>query len=385
MNTICKILMLLMLAAASAFACAEAEPDAGGDNAVGAEPSMFKLAGFGTLGVSHSSQSLGDYVLDGTAPKGPGRSGNWFIGNDTRLGIQATADFTREISAVLQVISEYQSDNTYRPEIEWANVKYAFTPDVYVQVGRIALPTFLNSDSRKVGYSYPWVHPPVDLYRQLAITNSDGVDFVYRVEVSEAVNSVKVQYGKNRIERPTFISSSEDMWGVFDTLEYGFSTFRIGYQKRISSSMSLLTGQAGAWIPNSDLSLGVNYDNGDWFAVSEWIQRESTTKQAAMYVSGGYRIDRFTPYLTYSQNSPGSFLPGFPPPTAAAMQTANRAQSTVSAGVKWDFMKNTDFKLQYDQVRLSNNSNGYLVNLPANTILYGSRFHVISAVVDFVF
>ncbi len=375
--------MMLMLAAGGASAYAEPLPEA--DSAAGAEPSMIKLGGFGTLGASHSSQSLGDYVLDGTAPKGPGRSGDWFFGNDTRLGVQATADFTREFSAVLQVISEYQSDNTYQPEIEWANVKYAFTPDVYVQLGRIALPTFLNSDSRKVGYSYPWVHPPVDLYRQLAITNSDGVDFMYRFEVSDAVNSVKVLYGKNKIERPTFITTSEDMWGIFDTLEYGFSTFRIAYQKRISNSLNLLTGLTGAWVPNSDLSVGVNYDNGNWFAVSEWMQRESTTKQDAMYVSGGYRIDLFTPYLIYSQNSPGSFLPGFPPPTAAAKLTANRAQSTVSAGLKWDFMKNTDFKLQYDQVRPSNNSNGYLVNLPANTILYGSRFHVISAVIDFVF
>jgi predicted porin len=104
-----------------------------------------------------------------------------------------------------------------------------------------------------------------------------------------------------------------------------------------------------------------------------------------MYVSAGYRVKKFTPYLTYSQNSQGSFLPGLPPPSSSSIRLANRAQSTVSLGLRWDFMKNTDFKLQYDQVKLSDNSNGFLANVPANVSLYGAKFHVLSAVVDFIF
>jgi hypothetical protein len=48
-------------------------------------------------------------------------------------------------------------------------------------------------------------------------------------------------------------------------------------------------------------------------------------------------------------------------------------------------MKDTDLKLQFDHVKLSDNSNGFLANVPANISLYGAKFHVISAVVDFVF
>ena len=104
-----------------------------------------------------------------------------------------------------------------------------------------------------------------------------------------------------------------------------------------------------------------------------------------MYISGGYRIKKFTPYLTYAQNSPGTFLPDFPPPSPTSIRLANRAQSAVSLGVRWDFMKNADLKLQYDQVKLSNDSNGFLANVPSNVTLYGAKFHVFSAVVDFVF
>lgn len=354
-------------------------------NAVGTEPPIFKFGGFGTLGISHSSQSLGDYVLDGTMPKGPGRSRSWSANNDSRIGVQVAANFTPEVSAILQVISEYQADSTYRPAIEWANVKYAFTQDAYIRVGRIALPTFLNSDSRKVGYSYPWIHPPVDLYRQLSLTNSDGMDVSYRFSIGDAGNSIKLIYGRNTNERPASTSTSRNLWGIFDAFEYGPSTLRIGYQERESSSYNHLTGVTGAWIKNSDLSIGASYDSGDWFAMAEWMQRKSTTKVDAMYVSTGYRINKITPYLVYSQNSPASFLPGFPAPTTAAIQSAKRQQNTTSMGVRWDCMKNTDFKLQYDQVRLSDNSNGYLANLPAGVTLYGTGFHVVSAVLDFVF
>lgn len=386
MNTTCKLIVLFWLSSGIAEAAGQDHAGMAGDVYTDETTRpMFKFDGFGTLGVSHSSQSLGDYIIDSTIPKGAGRSSNWAVGNDSRIGAQVTANFSPEVTAVLQVISEYQADNTYSPGVEWANVKYAFTPNAYIRVGRTALPTFLNSESRKVGYSYPWVHPPVDIYRQLAITNSDGVDAMYRFEVGEGDNTLRAVYGTNTLNRPTSTSTSHNLWGVFDTFEYGASTLHVGYQERMSSSLSLLTGVAGAWVKNSDLSIGISYDPGDWFAKSQWIQRQSTTKASAMYLSAGCRVDKLTPYLTYSQNSQGSFMPSFAAPTAAAIQTARRAQSTVSMGLRWDFMKKVDLKLQYDRIKLSDNSNGYLANLPVNTVLYGTSFHVISAVVDFLF
>ena len=349
------------------------------------EQPMFKLGGFGTLGASHSTQSLGDYVVDSTVPNGAGRSSDWSTGNDSRLGLQMTANVTPKVSAVLQVISEYQAEGTYQPGVEWANVKYAFTRAAYIRAGRIDLPTFLYSDNRKVGYSYPWIHPPTELYRQLAITSSDGIDAMYRTEIGEVENAIKIIYGQNTLDRPTSISTSKELWGIFDTLEYGSATLRVGYQMRQSSSYSLLTGITGAWIQNSDLSVAASYDPGDWFVVSEWIQRQSTTLANAMSFSSGIRVDKFTPYLAYSQNSQSSFLTGTPAPTVTAIQNAQKSQSTISIGARWDFMKNTDLKLQCDQVRLGDNSNGYLANVPANATMYGATFYVTSAVVDFVF
>ena len=344
------------------------------------------FSGFGTLGVSHSSMYYGDYTLDSTVPKGSALSEQWSLGNDTRIAGQVDAQLAPKISATLQVVSEYHSPNTYQPEVEWANVKYAFIPNAYIRVGRIALPTFLNADSRDVGYSYVWIHPPIELYRQLSITQSDGIDAMYRSNIGGAVNSIKALiYGNNTLERESSTSTSRDMWGIFETIESGPTTVHFGYQERSSSSRNNQTGVTGEWTRYKDLSIGAEYDPGNWFTVSEWIQRKSTTKISAMYVSGGYRINKFTPYVTYAQNSQGSFLPGYSPPSASSLRLANRAQRTTSLGIRWDFMKKTDLKFQYDQVQLSDNSNGFLANVPSGVTLYGAKFHVVSAVVDFIF
>jgi hypothetical protein len=374
-------------ATAATVASAKGEADKAATIAAPAltDQPMFKFGGFGTLGFSHSSQDQGDYVLDSSMPTGAGRSKDWSPGNNTRAAAHMTADFAPKISAILQVDSEYRADGSYRPEVEWLNVKYAFTPNAYVRIGRIALPTFMDSESRDVGYGYAWVNPPVDLYRQLSIPSSDGVDVMYRTEIGEAGNTIKAIYGQNKEKGINSLTTSNSLWGIFDTLEYGSATFHVSYQERRSSTQNFLTGVTGAWADNSDLSVGASYDPGNWFVISEWVQHRSSTKVNAMYVSGGYRIDKFTPYLLYSQNSPGSFLSSSTAPTASAIDRANRSQSTASLGMRWDFMRNYDFKIQYDQVRLSSNSNGYLANVPTGVILYGSKFHVISAVVDFVF
>ncbi|MBU1425958.1 MAG: hypothetical protein KJ681_10110 [Gammaproteobacteria bacterium] len=371
---------LLLVAGISVAAEQKAE-----STAALAELPMFHFGGFGSLGVSHSNLNQGDYVLDSSMPKGVGRSSDWWAGNNSRAAAHVTADFTPEITAILQIDTEYRTDGSYAPEVEWLNVKYALTPNAYIRIGRIALPTFMDSEYHDVGYSYVWVNPPVDLYHQLSIPGSDGIDVTYRSVIGEAGNTFKANYGTNKLERPNSETTSKDMWGLFDTFEYGPATFHISYQHRKTSTLSYLTGTSGEWTQNSDLSVGASYDPGEWFVISEWMQRRSTTKIGAMYVSGGYRIDKFTPYLLYSQNSPGSFYAYSTPPTASARVRANRSQSTISLGVRWDFMRNYDFKLQYDQVKLSDDSNGYLVNVPAGVNLYGNKFHVISAVVDFVF
>jgi hypothetical protein len=327
---------------------------------------------------------MGDYALDTFKAKGAGRSNNPDLSNYSKFGVQVNALFKPDLIGQIQVITDYNYDNTFQPEVEWYNLQYVVNSELALRVGRVELPTFIDSGNHDVGYSYVWAHLPIETYHLLSIQTSDGMDATLTSKIGDAKNSLKFLYGQNITDRPTSITNSKNMFGIFDRFEYNQITLYFGYQMRISSVESKATGLSNGWNPSSDLTLGVNYDPGDWFITSEWIRSQTRYKSNAYYASVGYRFNKIIPYLSHSQSTAGSFSVDAVP-SASSVLRSNRSQKTDSLGVRWDFMKNYAFKFQCDRVTLSNNSNGFLINVPSNVTLYGDTFYAFSAVVDFIF
>ena len=375
-----KYCLALLLSMSAGISAAWADQNGASQNEVAAvtDQTMFEFGSYGTLGATHASLNSSDFALDAPMPSGAGRSNYLSLSNNSLIAAHVNATFTPDLTAIFQVISEYNSNGNYRPEVEWANFKYALTPDLDIKVGRFALPTFMDSENHDVGYSFVWVHTPFELYQQMPIMSVDGASAIYHFTLGDAENTVKLIAGQNTTETAVGIVNSKNMRGIFDNLDYGQATFHLGYQRRDTSTQSELAGFNEAWVAASDLTAGFSYDPGSWFFKSEWLQDRTQYKTNAMYASAGYRIDRFTPYLMHSQSSAASAYDN-------ALPYLNMAQKSNSVGIRWDFMKNFDLKMQYLHITLGNNSTGYLVNIPDNVTLSGKTFHVISAVVDFVF
>jgi hypothetical protein len=77
---------------------------------------------------------------------------------------------------VLQVVSKHRHDNSWTPEIEWANLRYRPTDAFSLRVGRTVAPIFMYSDTANVGYANPWLRGPQEIYGMVPITHLDGVD-----------------------------------------------------------------------------------------------------------------------------------------------------------------------------------------------------------------
>jgi hypothetical protein len=389
-----------------------------------AAPSIFKISGYGTLGAVHSSEAQADYSdSPSVSPNGAGHSRNWSADVDTRLALQVSADLSPKLSAVLQVITQQRYDNSYLPTAEWANINYALTPEFNLRLGRIAMPTFLVGAYRNVGYAIPWARPPVKLYGQmLPITQSDGLDASYRHSFGDVSQVVQVSYGQSDIHTPGAREASQvrNIIGIFSTVEDGPTTWRASYQQAeltvpdINSLFSNFKnfGLAGSALADqysfehrriSMLAFGVNYDPGNWFLMAEWGKGKFGSfpgTQTAWYVSGGYRLGSLTPYLTYSQSkkygataAAGLDLANLPQAAVATAAQVNgtlnallkpNTGSTLSVGGRWDFRKDAALKLQLDQIKLDENSSGALLNIQPG-FRPGGSFHVISAIVDFVF
>lgn len=336
---------------------------------------MFTLSGFGTLGATYSSLRTADYAGAAFEPYGAGASRNIDFADDSRIGVQLTAKLTSKLSAVVQVVSHNNYDNTFTPTLEWANVNYAFTPNLNLRVGRIELPTFLTADYRAVGYANPWVRVPPELYDIVPITNSDGIDASYRMHIGAVTNTVHLIYGKSTfhaIPGPIRVEAT-GIFGAFDTLEYSALTAHLGYLHAYAN-----VPFAGG-LPVGVYSAAASFDMERWFVQAELargVVEGLTPAYLAGYATAGMRIGKFTPYATYAvEHSLGR--PVISP-------NLNLGQRSLSGGVRWDFAKNVDLKVQYDRVWTPSGSIGLFTNLQPSFQL-GSGTNVVTATLDFVF
>jgi hypothetical protein len=392
----------------------------------GAEPGsdspVFSFSGFGTVGETHSSEDNADFPAGVFHPNGAGHSRSWSPEVDSLIGGQVAARITPELSVVVQVIAEQNFDGTYRPHVEWAYAKYQFTPDFSVRLGRMELPTFLFSDTRKVGYTLPWVRPPVEVYSLLPITASDGGSFSYRMNSGDLINTTQGSYVQSDTPEPDNrgTANARNSINFSNTTEYKSLTFRVSYQHALLTIASLdgffdtfrMFGPQGIAIADRYTSdskpvvtevVGASYDPGHWFLISEWAHARLNSflgENTGWYASGGYRTGQFTPYVTYAHESavtnsdPGLTLAGLPPALAGfaaglnaglnALLQSIPAQRTVSLGARWDFARNLDLKLQFDHTRIGADSDGTLINIQPG-FQPGGTVNLFTATVDFVF
>ncbi|MDY6946768.1 MAG: hypothetical protein SXG53_13680 [Pseudomonadota bacterium] len=334
----------------------------------------YSIDAFGTLGVVHSDYREADFVTSSPLyGRGAGYSRSWRADQDTRLGLQLSADVGK-LSAVVQGISRLRYDNSFSPELEWANVSFAITPELSVRAGRVVLPTFLSSDTENIGYARPWVRTPGEIRVQLPMTSSDGVDVSYRLNVGQTSHRVQLLYGRNEEQLPLGqVFENHHIRTVTDTIERGHLTMHLGYQRmnyRISPSPSEYAFEA--------IDVGVAYDPGDWYVIAEQFNTrdQGLGNIRASSLGGGYRIGSVAPYLIGSrikQSSLGSLrlAPVF-------------NQRTLAAGLRWDFARNMDLKVQYETVRIGS------VSTPASFIdvqpgaRIGDDAQIFSATLDFV-
>jgi hypothetical protein len=271
-----------------------------------------------------------------------------------------------------------------------------------------------------LGYANPWVRPPVEVYSLVPIDSSDGIDASYRLDSGKFVHTLVGTYGATSSQQPTGGGAeARRQWNISDTVEYGAAEVRIAYQRADLTLDKLHTffdafrlfGPQGEALadrydpyrkPLAFIGIGGMYNPGDWFMTGEWGTSQFHSvigESTAWYVSGGYRVGRFTPYLTYgakansNTSDPGLTVSSLPPYLAGPATGLNAGlnailgsiaiQRTASAGVRWDFMKNVDLKLQCDHTRLGAGSPGTLINIQPD-FQPGGTVNLFSAAIDFV-
>lgn len=371
------------------------------------------ITGFGTLGLARSDNDTAEYVRDLTQPRG--LTTNWSSKVDSLVGLQANLKLGEQTEGVLQIISRYRYDGSYRPEISWAFLRHDFTPDFQMRVGRLGTEFYMLADSRLIGYANTTVRPPPDFYGPLVFSYFDGIDATASMDLGEGLLRGKLFFGHSP-ETTAFsepitwdLDGSRLMGGHLDYF-IGPWQFRLSRSEvKFSSHEQPLNYLAGLYFPGLDIialapelstvhktsrfdSLGVVYEKGP-LRIQTMLGRirhesESYEDSRAAFVIGSYRIGQFTPYLGYSTTKSRSrtissvLPPGVDTIVQAISSVAHIDQHTTTAGVRWDFRESYALKFQYDAIRGAQESRFFF---RGQNPQWNGRMKVLSVALDFAF
>lgn len=281
------------------------------------EQGEYRLNYFGSVGITHlGGEDQGrSYGVSGQT------TDSWRGDQLSKFGAQLNYGLTDTLGVTLQATAKPLQDE-WQANLEWAYLSWQANDQLMVRAGRLRSPVYMYSESLDVGFSYPWLRLPDEVYSQVQLTNYEGADVVYTLPLSYGSVTFQVAAGqaKNRDYFAYDDLFSIDYGKLFGanvslaTNDYG--TFRVGYvEADISTTIDGVVNAFGTptYLQLLELkkdkgkftSIGYQYDNGTWLTANEWTTRVTENDNNAsidsFYLMGGRRFGDFLAHVTYAQ------------------------------------------------------------------------------------
>ena len=374
------------------------------------------ISGFGTLAAARSNSDDARFTR---ANQREGTAGTTTFGLDSNLGLQATYTFSDKVSATTQILSRKTSGDSFTTELAWAFVKYKVSDEVAVRVGRVVVPAFLISDYQNVGYANTMMRPPVEMYGQNIIENTDGADVNWQhsfgdtnvtaqavAGIARGKSYVPTDHSEARFQAPAVAFAISAEHGPI-TLRFAHAQAKLKATdvKPINSLTNTLTtvgfGQLGRDISIAEgkrmafTSFGLLADWNNIVVQAEYGMRRAKepvyiSESNAWYTMAGYRFGKILPYYAHADYDGKGGAVTVPaalariPALNAGVKNllAGSSQKSDIVGVRWDFAKSAALKVQVDRVK-PGAKNGFLNDVTAAG--NGKNVTVVAAGVDFVF
>ena len=256
-----------------------------------------------------------------------------FDSEDSLIGLQFSSAVSDVIDITLVLQADGSSSSNYNVAAEWAYATYKFNEDLSLRMGKYKASFYMVSDYQDVGYAYPWVRPPLEVYSTNPIKALSGLNLVYQSGIGNLTLLTELYVGSGN-NSAQYIPSTTDAaigapyFGLGDPSLKGQS---IDFETVNASGINIsLTGDVGSFRigyfstdvnaaafnitekPGTFLGVGFNLDWENVVIYSEYIQRDTDPTlagafpdQNAYYVTLGYRIGKFLPYVTYADLAKG--------------------------------------------------------------------------------
>ncbi len=318
---------------------------------------------------------------------------------DSVLALQMSYALNQDAKFVIQLTA--QGKQYFDVGADWAYVDYQWTDNLRTKLGRIRSPLYYFSESVDVGFSYPFIRPPLEVYA--ADDNSlEGLDISYDFNFFSLPSTVQIFTGDTDgeinnpvyVDNPTYTgyinvrrSTIDDEWGINLVSYKNNLTTRLGYLTFDANiDFSLPLGPAVLFDSISQraeyYSAAVLYDNALWYFVSEIGQFNAIEATVAPdnevgYVCVGYHVQKWLPYFIFGARNPTDSL--------SPTQIAQHGKS-VSIGTKYELDFNMSAKFEINHYFDFNGSEGTLGgNFTNGTEPQKDSTTIVGFVIDVVF
>lgn len=313
---------------------------------------------------------------------------------DTRFGLQISSDVSENMSVVAQILGRGDQGN-FNAIIEWAYIDYEFHETTSVHVGKIKQPMYLVNDYVEVGYAYPWIRPPSEVYYiNNPINSVNGIELLLQFPVGPGTLSFQPYIGSNRDDIPNAQGAyfeAENIYGI--DVKYagrGYSVHASGFKCDVKT-------QGGFIIPASNnilgenlqvnlngngvcnvMATGFNLDMANIVVYAEWTKRTTTEELSrpfgdteGYYATFGYRFGKWMPHLTYAAIDgkasifglpdngavTGATLTGKLPGGASSLNFPAPIQTSITAGLRYEVNDSAALKIEYMVVDIETEQN----------------------------
>ncbi|MEH6638905.1 MAG: porin [Porticoccaceae bacterium] len=242
---------------------------------------------------------------------------------DSVLGLQLIVPIDERIVLQAQLLANSSKEDqaNFELNVDWAFATYALNDSVDIRAGRIRYPLLMLSDYAEVGYSYPWIRPPQEMYGLIPITSFDGIDALITVPVGGFQLNIQPYGGSKDDElhlhafHQTTDVELDNIMGARFTLSNDYLTFSLA-----ANTFDLTIGDAHeghgmhhTFTPDlgvENIAAGVNLDWNNLLVMTEYFETRyddadpgdaQFSDSESWYAMVGYRFGKLTPHITFSE------------------------------------------------------------------------------------
>ncbi|MCW8933713.1 MAG: hypothetical protein OQK98_03220 [Gammaproteobacteria bacterium] len=317
--------------------------------------------------------------------------------NDSVYGINIRTDVSDRVSGAAQLLATSTSSN-FNVEAEWAYVSYKFTDASSIRAGKLNLTTFLLSDYANVGYLFPWIRPPVEVYENNPLKNFLGVEWLHLTRFGKTAKlTTQVFVGSAQVEDNGLTFRATDGIGINFQLDTAHYSLRLG---GISPNIQLeqqdaTTGVVGDVVDLDDrgfmYTVGASVDWNNFVLYSEAMttDTEGATQaifpnQNGAYLTLGYQMGKYLPHVTFGTSDGDNYTGALPANIPGARLPVT--QDTTTLGLRYDVNESVALKFEYQIVNLEENKGDGFGSIDDNVIPNTvDSFDVISVAMDVIF